>query len=125
MTDTAATENRGTVSAPDLSGLFEPIQIRGLTLPNRVVMAPMGHQNSLGGVHRPGMARFFARRAEGGVGLITSDATAVPHRVAAMGYALHAFLWHRGARILEADHHRGQGGGRPDDAAALACRISA
>jgi 2,4-dienoyl-CoA reductase-like NADH-dependent reductase (Old Yellow Enzyme family) len=42
----------------------------------------MAHQNSFGGVHRPGMARFYARRAEGGVGLILSDATAVPHPVA-------------------------------------------
>ena len=69
--------------APDLSGLFQPLQVRNLTLPNRVVMAPMGHQNSLAGVHRPGMAKFYARRAEGGVGLIVSDATAIPQRVAA------------------------------------------
>ncbi len=68
---------------PDLSNLFQPFKVRGLTLPNRVVMAPMGHQNSLGGVHRPGMAQFYARRAAGGVGLIVSDATAVPHPVAA------------------------------------------
>lgn len=51
---------------PDLSGLFEPLKINGLTLPNRIVMAPMAHQNSVGGVHRPGMARFYARRAAGG-----------------------------------------------------------
>ena len=69
-------------TGPDLSALFEPFRVRALTLPNRIVMAPMGHQNSLNGVHRPGMARFYARRAEGGVGLIVSDATAVPHPVA-------------------------------------------
>ncbi len=68
---------------PDLSALFEPFQVGDLTLPNRIVMAPMGHQNTLSGVHRPGMAGFYARRAQGGVGLIISDATAVPHPVAA------------------------------------------
>ena len=51
-------------------------------MPNRIVMSPIGHQNSLGGVHRPGMARFYARRAAGGAALILSDVTAIPHPVA-------------------------------------------
>ena len=83
MADALVTAERANTGIADMSALFEPLQVRGLTLPNRIVMAPMGHQNSLGGVHRPGMARFYARRAEGGVGLIVSDATGVPHPVAA------------------------------------------
>src|SRR5688572_19000130 len=102
MANVNSTIERDERITPDLSALFEPLQVRGLTLPNRIVMAPMGHQNSLGGVHRPGMARFYARRAEGGVGLIVSDATAVPHPVAAWDMLCTQF---HGIQALESWKH--------------------
>lgn len=63
--------------------LFNPFTIRSMTLPNRVVMAPMGQGKAPGGMPDPGYAEYFARRAQGGVGLIVSGATAVDHPAAA------------------------------------------
>lgn len=52
--------------------LFEPIKVRGLTLKNRVLMAPMG----LGLGLRGRRARaFYAERAEGGVAAIITQGT--------------------------------------------------
>jgi 2,4-dienoyl-CoA reductase-like NADH-dependent reductase (Old Yellow Enzyme family) len=59
--------------------LFRPITINGLTLPNRIVMAPMGQGHAKDGVPDPGYPAYYRRRAEGGVGLIISGATAIPH----------------------------------------------
>ncbi|WP_139489334.1 NADPH dehydrogenase NamA [Brevibacillus dissolubilis] len=61
-----------------MSKLFEPVKINGMTLKNRVVMAPMcmysadkqGRVNDWHKVH-------YATRAVGGVGLIIVEATAV------------------------------------------------
>jgi 2-enoate reductase len=54
--------------------LFSPIQINKLTVRNRIVMAPMGNINMADETGRPGsrMVEYFAARARGGVGLITS-----------------------------------------------------
>jgi 2,4-dienoyl-CoA reductase-like NADH-dependent reductase (Old Yellow Enzyme family) len=64
--------------------LFRPITINGLTLPNRIVMAPMGQGHATNGVPDPGYPAYYRRRAEGGVGLIISGATAIPHASAPM-----------------------------------------
>jgi len=59
--------------------LFTPFTINHLTLPNRIVMAPMTRSCSPGGVPGPDVAASYGRRAEGGVGLIVTEGTYVPH----------------------------------------------
>jgi 2,4-dienoyl-CoA reductase-like NADH-dependent reductase (Old Yellow Enzyme family) len=57
--------------------LFQPFTFKGLTLPNRVVMAPMTRSASPGGVPGDDVAAYYARRAEADVGLIISEGTGV------------------------------------------------
>ncbi|MEE9203137.1 MAG: FAD-dependent oxidoreductase [Dehalococcoidia bacterium] len=58
--------------------LFERVRIRGMELPNRLVMPPMvtDYGNTDGTVSQ-NMIDYYARRARGGVGLIQVEATAV------------------------------------------------
>lgn len=62
--------------------LFRPIDIGGLYLANRIVMAPMTRCFSPGGVPGENVAAYYRRRAEGGVGLIVTEGTWIPHRAA-------------------------------------------
>ena len=57
--------------------LFQPFSFKGLTLPNRVVMAPMTRSFSPGGVATKDVAAYYRRRAENAVGLIVSEGTGV------------------------------------------------
>ena len=57
--------------------LFTPFQFKGLTLPNRVVMAPMTRSFSPGGVPTDDVAAYYRRRAENKVGLIITEGTGV------------------------------------------------
>ncbi len=58
--------------------LFSPFTLRGRTFANRVVMAPMTRRKAADdGVPTPAMARYYARRAAGGVGLIVSEGVAI------------------------------------------------
>src|SRR5665213_90287 len=59
--------------------LFAPFSFKGLTLPNRIVMAPMTRSFSPGGVPGEDVAAYYRRRAEGGVGLIVTEGTYIPH----------------------------------------------
>lgn len=59
------------------SPLFEPITIGGLTLPNRIVMAPMTRSFSPGGVPGQDVVDYYQRRAEADVGLIITEGTTV------------------------------------------------
>lgn len=59
------------------AALFKPITIRGLTIPNRIVMAPMTRSFSPGGVPGGDVAAYYARRAAADVGLIISEGTVV------------------------------------------------
>lgn len=59
------------------STLFSPFQLKSLTLPNRVVMAPMTREFSPGGVPTDDVAAYYRRRAEGGVGLILTEGTVI------------------------------------------------
>jgi 2,4-dienoyl-CoA reductase-like NADH-dependent reductase (Old Yellow Enzyme family) len=61
----------------DLSPLFEPLTIRGITLRNRVVMSPMTRFFSPGGVPTDDVAAYYARRAAGGAGLIITEGVAI------------------------------------------------
>ena len=52
--------------------IFEPLQVGSITLPNRIIMGSM-HTNleeEFGRLNR--LARYFAERAAGGVGLIVT-----------------------------------------------------
>lgn len=62
------------------SPLFAPFTSRGLTLPNRIVMAPMTRGFSPNGVPTPDVAAYYARRAAADVGLILSEGTLVPRQ---------------------------------------------
>lgn len=62
--------------------LFTPFSFQGLTLPNRIVMAPMTRSFSPGGVPGEDVAAYYRRRAEGGVGLIITEGTYPPHPAA-------------------------------------------
>jgi 2,4-dienoyl-CoA reductase-like NADH-dependent reductase (Old Yellow Enzyme family) len=57
--------------------LFSPFQHKSLSLPNRIVMAPMTRSKSPGGVPAEDVATYYRRRAEGGVGLIITEGTTV------------------------------------------------
>lgn len=57
--------------------LFRPFNLRGLSIANRIVMAPMTRDFSPQGIPGPANAAYYRRRAEGGVGLILSEGTVV------------------------------------------------
>ncbi|CAN5150499.1 NADH:flavin oxidoreductase [soil metagenome] len=60
-----------------LDALFRPFTVKSLTLPNRIVMAPMTRSFSPGGLPTDDVAAYYRRRAEGGVGLIVTEGTTV------------------------------------------------
>ena len=57
--------------------LFTPFNLKGLDLPNRIVMAPMTRSFSPGGVATDDVAAYYRRRAENEVGLIVTEGTGV------------------------------------------------
>jgi len=59
-----------------LNALFQPLQLGALTLPNRVIMAPLTRARATpGSVPTALMAQYYAQRAD--CGLIVSEATAI------------------------------------------------
>ncbi len=68
--------------APAVAPLFTPFKLNGLTLPNRIVMAPMTRSHSPDGVPGDDVAAYYRRRAEGGVGLIVTEGAWIPHPAA-------------------------------------------
>lgn len=62
-----------------MSALFRPFSSPALSLSNRIVMAPMTRLFANQGVPPPGAAAYYRKRAEGGVGLIISEGTCIPH----------------------------------------------
>lgn len=62
--------------------LFDPLTIRGVTLPNRIAMSPMTRGFSPNGVPGANVVEYYARRAAGGVGLIITEAVGVDHPAA-------------------------------------------
>ncbi|MEW2510966.1 NADH:flavin oxidoreductase [Streptomyces sp. NPDC046870] len=75
-----------TVTTPPASRaarvLSRPIRLNGLTVPNRIVMAPMTRMFSPGGVPGEDVRSYYARRAAAGVGLIVTEGTYVGHESA-------------------------------------------
>lgn len=64
--------------------LFTPFKNKGLSLDNRIVMAPMTRQFSPNGVPTSDVAGYYKRRAQGGTGLIITEGTTVNDSVATM-----------------------------------------
>ncbi|EHJ93177.1 NADH:flavin oxidoreductase [Vreelandella boliviensis] len=64
-----------TLAAP----LFESFAMGPVTLPNRIVMAPMTRNQSPNGVPGDNVAAYYRSRAEGGVGLIITEGTYIDH----------------------------------------------
>ncbi|MET7935302.1 NADH:flavin oxidoreductase [Streptomyces sp. NPDC005322] len=62
--------------------LSRPVSLNGLTVPNRIAMAPMTRQFSPGGIPGEDVASYYARRAAAGVGLIVTEGTYVGHESA-------------------------------------------
>ncbi|MEU1046034.1 NADH:flavin oxidoreductase [Streptomyces sp. NPDC005897] len=59
--------------------LARPATINGLTVPNRIAMAPMTRMFSPGGVPGEDVVSYYSRRAAAGVGLIVTEGTYVGH----------------------------------------------
>lgn len=78
MTTSNSTTNSQTVQA-----LFQPFKLGKLTIPNRIVMAPMTRGFSPDGVPGQNVADYYRRRAEGGVGLIITEGTLINHPASA------------------------------------------
>ncbi|MCW2384906.1 MULTISPECIES: NADH:flavin oxidoreductase [unclassified Sphingobium] len=57
--------------------LFRPFKFKSLSLPNRIVMAPMTRAKAPGGIPGQPNADYYRRRAEGGAGLILSEGTVI------------------------------------------------
>ena len=57
--------------------LLQPFDVRGVTLPNRIIMSPMTRGASPNGVPGADVAAYYARRAAGGVGTIFTESVFV------------------------------------------------
>jgi 2,4-dienoyl-CoA reductase-like NADH-dependent reductase (Old Yellow Enzyme family) len=60
-----------------VDALFKTFTFKGLTFPNRLVMAPMTRSKSPGGIATPEVAAYYARRAEAEIGLIITEGTGI------------------------------------------------
>lgn len=99
-----------------IAPLFEPLAVSGLNLPNRIAMAPMTRRmvaEGDRGVPTPAMVGYYARRAEGGVGLIITEGTAIDDRhafdtptVPGIWSEDHVAAWRR---VTDAVHAAGDG----------------
>lgn len=65
------------MALPTADVLFRPLQVGTLSLPNRIVMAPMTRLFARGGTVGAANAAYYRRRAEAGVGLILSEGTVI------------------------------------------------
>ncbi len=63
--------------------LFTSFTLGPLTLPTRIVMAPMTRNFSPGGVPGADVAHYYRRRAENAVGLIITEGTVINHPASA------------------------------------------
>ena len=74
---------KDTNTEADVSILFEPFNLAGCTVPNRIVMAPMTRFFTEGdGVLLESTIDYYRRRAEGGIGLILTEGIATSDRAA-------------------------------------------
>ncbi len=71
--------------------LFRPFDHPKLQLKNRIVMAPMTRQFSPNGIPDKNVENYYTRRAEGGVGLIVTEGTTIPHKAASSAVQIPCF----------------------------------
>jgi len=64
-----------------IDGLFEPFQVKSLSMRNRIVMPAMGRHFNDDGVPAEAYIDYFRRRAEGGTGLLITEVAAIDHPV--------------------------------------------
>jgi 2,4-dienoyl-CoA reductase-like NADH-dependent reductase (Old Yellow Enzyme family) len=62
--------------------LFTPFRLKNVSLPNRIVMAPMTCGKSPNQIPGPDVAAYYRRRVEGGTGLILTEGASPEHRSA-------------------------------------------
>lgn len=74
--------NKINQSLTSVESLFKHFTIGNVTLPNRIVMAPMTRSFSPKGIPGQDVAAYYRRRAENGVGLIVTEGTFINHPVA-------------------------------------------
>lgn len=60
--------------------LFEPLTLRGITLPNRIVVSPMAQYSAVDGFITDWHFAHFAKFAMGGAGLVFTEATKIERR---------------------------------------------
>lgn len=127
------------MSERSMDALFEPFELGDMKLGNRIVMAPMTRSFSPSGIPGQNVADYYKRRAEGGVGLIITEGTAVDRsgavdsdhiprfhgeealvawqkvrdEVKSAGGTIAPQLWHVGAAPRQ-DHHVGAVPGRSE-----------
>jgi 2,4-dienoyl-CoA reductase-like NADH-dependent reductase (Old Yellow Enzyme family) len=77
------TNSNSAVQSEGVNALFKPFKLGNLSLPNRIVMAPMTRGFSPEGVPGQNVADYYQRRAQGGVGLIITEGTLINHPAAA------------------------------------------
>ncbi|MFT5693752.1 MAG: 2,4-dienoyl-CoA reductase-like NADH-dependent reductase (Old Yellow Enzyme family) [Oceanicoccus sp.] len=68
----------------NVDALFKPFSHNGLSLKNRIAMAPMTREFSPDGIPSEDVAGYYRRRAEGGTGLIITEGTTINDPVATM-----------------------------------------
>ena len=95
----------------DVSPLFRSFRIRGLTLQNRIVMAPMTRSRSPGAFPNDANVAYYERRAAAGVGLILSEGTLTRRRGASNDANIPLFWGERALagwqRVIDAVHAAG------------------
>jgi len=62
-----------------IAPLLQPLQVRGVTLPNRIMMSPMARGVPENGVPGEAFGTYLRRRAEGGVGTVMVGSVVVQH----------------------------------------------
>lgn len=72
-----------------MAGLFDPIRVGNMALPNRIVMAPLTRNRAPGAIPTALMATYYTQRAT--AGLLITEATAISPQ--AQGYADVPGLW--------------------------------
>ena len=60
-----------------MSALFQPLQLRDITLRNRIAVSPMCEYSAIGGTVQPWHLVHLGSRAVGGAGLVIAEASAV------------------------------------------------
>jgi len=83
LDDERLAQGRMSAELAPFERLFSPIQVNSVRLKNRIVMGPMGNLSVADESGRPSvrMVRYFAERAEGGAGLLTSGLVPVGQKV--------------------------------------------